>query len=121
MPRKSYYPAQKQKAQELRLAILDHYGSRCSCCGESQALFLCIDHVNNDGYTDRQLKQIELYQKIIKRGFPDSYRILCYNCNCGRERNGGVCPHLGVQILEYQPPIRTKAVIVKASILPLFD
>jgi hypothetical protein len=19
--------------------------------------------------------------------------VLCYNCNCGRARNGGVCPH----------------------------
>jgi hypothetical protein len=22
--------------------------------------------------------------------------VLCYNCNCGRERNGGICPHTGV-------------------------
>lgn len=26
----------------------------------------------------------------------DRYQLLCFNCNCGRHRNGGVCPHKGV-------------------------
>ena len=24
---------------------------------------------------------------------PDTIQILCFNCNCGRARNGGICPH----------------------------
>jgi hypothetical protein len=26
--------------------------------------------------------------------FPnDVLRLLCFNCNCGRAKNGGICPH----------------------------
>lgn len=30
---------------------------------------------------------------IITAGFPPEYQIQCFNCNLGRARNGGVCPH----------------------------
>ena len=30
----------------------------------------------------------------ISRNFPDFLQILCFNCNCGRNRNGGICPHM---------------------------
>lgn len=31
--------------------------------------------------------------EIIAAGFPAEYQILCFNCNIGRSRNGGRCPH----------------------------
>jgi hypothetical protein len=26
----------------------------------------------------------------------DTFQVLCFNCNIGRERNGGMCPHKAV-------------------------
>ena len=70
------------------------YGNRCKCCGEADTRFLSIDHVNNDGHVERKAKtQGNLYSRIIRAGFPDSYQLLCFNCNLGKARNKGVCPH----------------------------
>lgn len=77
-------------------------GAFCACCGESNLLFLTIDHTNNDGAAHRA----EIWGKsrngsgsalcgwLKKHGFPPGYQVLCYNCNCGKQRNGGTCPHL---------------------------
>lgn len=89
--------------QNLRREALDAYGGVCSCCGESEELFLTFDHVNNDGAEHRR----ELTGRsdngkgassatlswMKKEGYPDSIQILCMNCNMGKQRNGGVCPH----------------------------
>jgi hypothetical protein len=29
----------------------------------------------------------------VKHNFPPGFRLLCSNCNFGRARNHGVCPH----------------------------
>lgn len=26
--------------------------------------------------------------------YPEGYQVLCYNCNCGKSINNGICPHL---------------------------
>jgi hypothetical protein len=31
----------------------------------------------------------------VKNAFPDTITLLCFNCNCGKGRNKGVCPHKG--------------------------
>ena len=84
-----------QQRQHYRKLVFDYYGNRCTCCGETEPLFLTIDHINNDGYADKKkgLTGVNLYRKIVKEGFPDTFRILCWNCNCGRSKNNGVCPH----------------------------
>jgi hypothetical protein len=28
-----------------------------------------------------------------REGYPDKYRVLCFNCNSGAGANGGICPH----------------------------
>lgn len=85
------------KAINTRLlnVIHEHYGARCNCCGETEPRFLTIDHVNNDGNIDRLKRKAsyQVYKQIIDDGFPDRFQLLCWNCNCGRARNGGVCPH----------------------------
>lgn len=73
--------------------VYNHYGNMCSCCGETERLFLSIDHINNDGYQNRK-KGINLYIDIIDRGFPNDLQILCMNCNTGKARNNGICPHV---------------------------
>jgi len=87
--------------KKLKLEVLIHYGGnppRCVCCGESHVEFLTIDHINNNGAEERtKTKKSGGYQFYIwLRGnnYPKSYQVLCYNCNCGREQNNGICPHL---------------------------
>lgn len=78
---------------ETRQKLLDEYGAVCNCCGEMNPVFLTLDHVNNDGYLHRR-EGYRHYFTIIDEGCPkDKYQILCFNCNCGKQRNGGICPH----------------------------
>lgn len=88
----------KRYRQEHFQTVLDHYGPRCACCGEENLLFLTVDHINNDGAEHRRKGtgkvSLAFYRWIIKNDFPDDLRILCFNCNCGRQRNGGICPHV---------------------------
>lgn len=35
-----------------------------------------------------------MYRWLKKQGFPKGdFRVMCFNCNLGRQRNGGECPH----------------------------
>lgn len=87
----------------LKKKIFDHYGWVCNCCDETEPLFLTIDHVNNDGADHRRIlangkkwrsgMDLSVYRDIIKREFPADFQILCWNCNTGKQRNGGICPH----------------------------
>ena len=80
----------------LRAEMLAAYGNCCSCCGESEEAFLTLDHVDRDGADHRRRlgTNFAVWQELKRKGWPKrGYTLLCYNCNCGRERNGGVCPH----------------------------
>lgn len=81
--------------RNLRDQVLNRYGAMCSCCGESDKTFLTLDHVNNDGAEHRRKIGMGhiFYRWIIDHAFPDTIKVLCYNCNSGRYRNGGICPH----------------------------
>lgn len=84
-----------KRSRVLRNQILGHYGPKCACCGETIQEFLTIDHADNNGSLHRKGgkgKGANFYREIIKQGFPPTYRILCYNCNCGRRL--GQCPHI---------------------------
>ncbi len=36
----------------------------------------------------------QLYAEVKRQGFPkDKYQLLCSNCNQGKKRGGGICPH----------------------------
>lgn len=95
--RKSARDSQNKKNAKVRRQILAIYGSVCNCCGETNPLFLCLDHINGDGAEDR-LKQkgrgSRFYAILVKQKKRDDLQILCFNCNQGRERNKGICPHL---------------------------
>jgi hypothetical protein len=86
---------QKKYALDLRNEILNHYGGKCVCCGETRREFLAIDHINNDG--NEQRKEAGgagfTFQVWIKRqGFPNDLQILCHNCNSAKGFYG-YCPH----------------------------
>jgi len=86
----------KIRAHKRRKLVINHYGGKCACCGETQFEFLTIDHKNNDGAKHkRALKSKDtsaLCKWIIDNNFPDYLQVLCYNCNCAKGVYGS-CPH----------------------------
>lgn len=84
---------------ELKRRIIAHYGAECSCCGEKTPAFLTIDHI--DGGGDKHRKQLfgknmggtKFYHWLEKQEYPRGYSVLCWNCNCGKRINRGICPH----------------------------
>ncbi len=87
----------KEREQQYKQKVVDEYGGKCVCCGESTIEFLTIDHINNNGAQIRkETKQGtggKLYRWLIKNNFPkDNYQLLCYNCNCAKGFFG-YCPH----------------------------
>lgn len=89
--------ARKQKAKLYELFFF-HYGRACLCCGESDKRFLSIEHLNNDGAAHRRLLNGRSPDHIIrdlrKREWPSGYATLCFNCNMGKARMSGTCPHV---------------------------
>ena len=86
----------RARNMRLKLLTLEAYGNQCACCGEKEISFLTIDHVNDDGAAHR--KEVgsgsRFYRWLFDHELPkDRFRILCYNCNIARARNGGICPH----------------------------
>jgi hypothetical protein len=83
------------KYQAVKDEVFNHYGGYvCECCGESIKKFLTIDHINNDGKEHRkELGSRIIYKWLKQNGFPEGFQVLCFNCNCGRQLNGGICPH----------------------------
>lgn len=77
--------------------VLDHYGSKCACCGETNPLFLTIDHKFGGGNKQRRelKKTSNEWLKIVKElGFPNTFQILCFNCNLSKNRTkDGKCAH----------------------------
>jgi hypothetical protein len=85
----------KMYLQRLKAKVYAAYGNYCACCGENNAGFLSIGHVNGGGRKHRRAVGggTMVLLDIIKRGFPSEFQLLCYNCNLGRQFSGGVCPH----------------------------
>lgn len=89
---------------KLREEVFASYGGfRCACCGETERLFLTIDHVENDGAEMRKNGThsrggTQFYQWLRKNKFPAGFQVLCMNCNSGKHRNGGTCPHKSLKV-----------------------
>jgi len=87
---------ERARYARFRATVLSHYGDKCACCGESGKMFLEIDHIQDNGAAHR--REIGTSAKalcgwIIRNNFPADFQILCANCNQGKKRNGGICPH----------------------------
>ena len=86
----------KERWRELKAAALKRYGEECSCCGESEPDFLCIDHIGEDGAEKRKTESkvaFGTYGWLARNGYPDGYQTLCHNCNHSKHVNGGICTH----------------------------
>ena len=94
----------KKSSQRDKAEIFEHYGGmKCSCrgCDVTAPSILTIDHIKNNGAEERdrigkgnraKALGIHFYRWLRKNGYPEGYRVLCMNCNCGRFRNNGICP-----------------------------
>lgn len=90
----------KQYIDNLRKEVYTAYGSICKCCGETNMKFLTLDHVNNNGKQHRislvgknRGGMYETLKWAKENGYPNCLQLACYNCNMGKARNKGVCPH----------------------------
>lgn len=89
-----------------KLKVIEAYGSKCACCGETEPYFLCIDHVDNDGARHREEIGLGrstdgrrkvgsgsiMYAWLVKAGFPEGFQLLCANCNMAKQ-SLRYCPH----------------------------
>jgi len=77
---------------EKRTLVLNHYGGKCACCGESNYEFLAVDHINGNGNKHRKTIGQHIVRWIIENNYPEGFRILCHNCNQSLGLYG-YCPH----------------------------
>jgi hypothetical protein len=95
--RPRYKKAAKKHKEKMINEFFLRYGNSCFCCGETNRLFLTIEHLNGDGAQHRKRLGRESADSIIrdikKQGWPDGYATLCMNCNFAKWRNNGICPH----------------------------
>jgi hypothetical protein len=86
----------KKKVQYARdkSEAISLYGGKCSCCGEIQREFLTLDHINNDGASQRkELGNGVTFLRYVLKERPKDLTVLCFNCNCAKGVYG-TCPHL---------------------------
>jgi hypothetical protein len=76
---------EKNKKWELetRKKCIEKYGGKCFNCGFSNPQALQFDHVNSDGYLDRnfQIRHKRAYLKDILNDETGKFQLLCANCN----------------------------------------
>lgn len=90
----------KENWARYKDAAFKAYGGYvCKCCGETEPRFLSIDHVNGGGNEHRKQigKGYGIFLWLKRNGYPNGFRILCHNCNLGRQANGGICPHESIK------------------------
>jgi 5-methylcytosine-specific restriction endonuclease McrA len=73
---------------EIREKVLSAYGAACACCGETLERVLTIDHVTPCG----KRRNRSIWRQVLTEGCPDSYQVLCYNCNQAKG-DKAECPH----------------------------
>lgn len=86
----------RKRNAALRSELLSAYGAKCACCGEAETIFLDLDHVHNNGNAHRREvgNNTQVMLDLRRRGWPKGdFQLLCCNCNQGKARNGGICPH----------------------------
>ena len=93
--------SRNRETKRVKVSAFNAYGGCiCACCSETILAMLTIDHIDSNGGAHRkelfgnsQRGGYEFYRWLKKHKYPKGYRVLCYNCNVGAYRNGGVCPH----------------------------
>lgn len=86
----------REEKRRLRHQVLEAYGGKCECCGDTAHEFLTIDHINGGGSAHKKAvggSGTSVYRWLRQQGFPkDGFRLLCFNCNRSYGAYG-YCPH----------------------------
>lgn len=94
----------RQRRLKLRRQVIERYGGKCRCCGESEFWFLVIDHIDGGGNQERRETGKDggssFYAWLRQQGFPDGYTVLCWNCNAAIGMLG-YCPHERLSDADY--------------------
>src|SRR6267142_3126504 len=84
---------------KVRQEMYDALGDFCSCCKETEKVFLSLQHIKNNGAEHRRRvggRQESTYSALLdarRQGFPkEEYTVYCMNCQRGALQPGG-CPH----------------------------
>ena len=85
--------SKKKYSSRIKELVFSHYGKECVCCGEKELKFLSIDHINGKGTKHRKEIKNQTYIWLVKNNYPKGFQTLCFNCNWGRYKNNGICPH----------------------------
>jgi hypothetical protein len=95
---RALYPEERRAArrryrQNVRRRVFRHYGTRCACCGATDAL--TIDHVNGNGSEHRAKLGAKgvgehFYHWLVVNGFPPGFQTMCEPCNQSKAR-GPAC------------------------------
>lgn len=81
-------PGVREATRDSRkIRVLTHYGNngKLLCCWEECTVcdpdMLSIDHKNNDGSQDRNIRGTgnNLYLSLEKEGYPEGFQTLCHN------------------------------------------
>jgi hypothetical protein len=96
--------AQKIARSALKVEVMTHYSGgvpRCACpkcpLPMKDIRFLTLDHVDGGGAEHRSSvggSSTRLYAWAKKNNYPLILQVLCFDCNCGKNTNGGICPHM---------------------------
>jgi hypothetical protein len=97
---RAYYLRQYRKDRKLEL--INAYGGKCESCSDTNPEFLTIDHINNNGSQHRKeigyIGGSSFYAWLKRNNYPrDKYQLLCFNCNCSKESNGGTRDGIFIQ------------------------
>ncbi len=87
------YRGEKQQLllSSYKQQVFNKFNNKCSCCGETNTLFLTIEHCNNDGLQHRKSGKVRVYLDTLN-DTEGKYTLLCMNCNWARGQYGH-CPH----------------------------
>lgn len=82
----------RKRAAASKMEMLQAYGGKCACCGETEIVFLTTDHIFGGGRKHSNGSH-SLRRWLRERGWPkDKFQLLCINCNLGKAIIG-ICPH----------------------------
>lgn len=85
--RESLREQSRSNRRKIKFEALAMYGPCCFECGITDIRVLQIDHIENNGNTERnslggyKYAGYQFYQWLKKRGWPQGYQTLCANHN----------------------------------------
>lgn len=89
----------KRRNLKIKLEAMEHYGGAvCANCGLTGHIFLTFDHIANNGAIHRRedpTVKAGMAKWLRRNNYPEGYQVLCWNCNMGKQLNGGVLPTYG--------------------------